>query len=179
MNDINDWMDSYENVCPVCGKVFLTGLGREWGWRYRGSNYCSYKCMRHVEIRHLAQAGRRYDLAPWRHLSYSGNQVRRDVTRIRRLNRSAKEALEASKLSGGIEAEALESTSKQLALEAQKIWRYYKAGASLLSAEKQAVLHEITSGEEPKRIAYRHDWDTDLLAVKLCIIFEELAQSLA
>lgn len=179
MNDLNDWLDREENVCPVCGKVFLTCMGREWGWRYRGSNYCSYKCMRHVEIRHLAEQGHAYNLAPWKDLSCSGNMVRRDVTRVRRLNRSAKEALAASKLAGGVEAEALEATSRDLAMQADRIWRPYKASVSLLSREKQVVLGEVTAGEEPKRIAIRHDWDTDLLAVKLCIIFEELAKQLA
>lgn len=178
MNDMNDWMDSYENVCPVCGKVFLTGLGREWGWRYRGSNYCSYKCMRHVEIRHLVKAGHHYDLTPWEHLSSTGNSVRKDVTRVRRLNRSAKEALAASRLAGGVEAEELQRVAETLKGQADRIWGGYQLPSSLLSREKQSVLREVTEGDEPKKIAFRHDMDTDLLAVKLCIIFEEIAKQM-
>ena len=36
-----EYLTMEDNVCPVCGKQFATVVGREWGWHYKGSKYCS------------------------------------------------------------------------------------------------------------------------------------------
>ena len=79
---------------------------------------------------------------------------------------------------GGVEAEELQRVAETLKGQADRIWGGYQLSSSLLSREKQSVLREVTEGDEPKKIAFRHDMDTDLLAVKLCIIFEEIAKQM-
>ncbi|MBQ9145714.1 MAG: hypothetical protein IJX70_04605 [Clostridia bacterium] len=78
---MNVFWESAEHICPVCGKRFYV-MGQEWGWSYYGSRYCSYHCMRHVEVRFGTRTGEKH-----KPLDLAGKKVLCEMRLLRSLSR--------------------------------------------------------------------------------------------
>ena len=167
-----DYLTMDENVCPVCGKVFYTVMGREWGWGYKGSRYCSYHCMRHVEIRHRVQMGwQRNPLCRKDDLSAAAREVAEELTCLRHLRRAADELGEAARgdrslapLGNGVEAKA----DERLAM-----WQ--PLFDALDEGKKRLAYALFVDGLPARKVAEAMDVDVDLLSTKLRLLYEKLA----
>ncbi len=170
-----DYLTMEENVCPVCGKLFYTVTGREWGWRYKGSNYCSYHCMRHVEIRHRVDMGwQKNTLGRDFHLlSADAKGVAERLIRLRHLKRAATELKGAKGQDRALSAIA--KRVEQLSAEATARWQ--PAFDALDDRSRRIAYALFVDGAAVNRLAQDLDIDLDLLVTKLAIVYEALARA--
>lgn len=87
---MQEYVSMVENVCPICGKRFMTSIDRAWGWNWKGSMYCSYHCMRHVEIRYRVMKGMQKNTL-WKAdaMSDGARQMWDELLRLRHLTLAA------------------------------------------------------------------------------------------
>ena len=174
-----DYLTMDENVCPVCGKVFYTALGRDWGWRYKGNNYCSYHCMRHVEVRHRLSQG-------WADRNYNGyiydvgdeaKRVAATLRTVRHLKQAERHLMQAAGEQEGNTQKAITQIGNRVSSMAQSMWETHRGAVEDLDAPKRRLTEAIFWRAEPLwQVAAGEHIDTDLLAVKLCLVYNEIAR---
>ena len=172
-----DYLTLDENVCPVCGKVFYTALGRDWGWSYKGNNYCSYHCMRHIEVRHRLRMGWAesnwhrtvYDLSP------AASVVAADMKAMRHAVQAARHLAAASMAPTMAAASGLGRQSADLV---QPILDRHKVGLEALDMAQRHLMEDLFVKARPiGQVAGERHIDTDLLGVKLCMAYETMAKA--
>lgn len=174
-----DYLTMDENVCPVCGKQFYTVTGREWGWSYKGSKYCTYHCMRHVEVRHRVRMGWQHNtLAAEVTLSPDAKAVADALRRVRAVQRAAHTLL-ACEVQGTTDHEtAVRALTKRVCTAGEDMLsRYLPYLDRLPPAQKRLAYALFVDAEAVDKVCAELDMDTDLLAVKVCHIYEALAEA--
>ena len=175
-----DYLTMDENVCPVCGKIFYTALGRDWGYSYKGNNYCSYHCMRHIEVRHRMRMGwadthyRRtvYDVGP------AANAVGKDLRALRHLVKAADHLQQAADLQGGEEGKRYGMLMRRTAVAADDLLARYRLSLDSLEPAMQDLAQALFVEARPIwQVAADHHIDTDLLGVKLCLLYRAIASA--
>ena len=168
-----DYLTMDENVCPVCGKVFHTVVGREWGWTYKGSRYCSYHCMRHVEIRHRVAMGWQNNPLVGNALTPKALGIAKELVKLRALRKAY---LELTAVTDGRDAAfaALTKRVGQLAENALSEWddRFERLG----EGKKRIALELFVEAKPLEAVALEMDIDGDLLTTKVHLIYEALAR---
>ena len=170
-----DYLTMDENVCPVCGKVFHTIVGRDWGWSYKGSKYCSYHCMRHVEVRHRVAMGWQQDVVinGASDLTSCAATVAKELNKMRVLRKTFAELWAV-----------VDGTDKPLAAVVKRIGQMGESALvqwedklDLLDESKKRIAYRyFVEGESLGEVALALDIDCDLLATKLRLIYETLAK---
>ena len=169
-----DYLTMDENVCPVCGKVFNTVSGREWGWSYKGSRYCSYHCMRHVETRHRVAMG--WDKPPSGTAQKGSDEVLavyKGLLKMRALAR-AYHILEDNLGGEDVALAAVTKRIGQLGRLAQARWAPQLE--TLDAAKRRLAWALFVEGRPVSEVALELDIDSDLVAVKVNRICEALAK---
>ena len=173
-----DYLTMDENVCPVCGKVFYTALGRDWGYSYKGNNYCSYHCMRHIEVRHRMRMGWAethyqrplYDIGP------KANAIAADMRALRHLVQAANHLTQAARQQKGAAQGALDDLVRRTDMQAgQLLARYNRPLQGLDSAQRDLVQDLFVQARPVWQVAADRHIDTDLLGVKLCMAYQAMA----
>lgn len=170
-----DYLTMDENVCPVCGKVFHTVIGREWGWTYKGSRYCAYHCMRHVEVRHRVRMGwQRNPLTRcWDTLSPRAKEVAEQLMRCRHLTKALHELNAAASPD-----RTITSVCKRLAVLVDEAQSAVALMLQALDAPRRNLANALfVEGLPLTQVALDLDIDTDLLDVKMCKIYEAVAEA--
>ena len=169
-----DYLTMDENVCPVCGKVFHTFVGREWGWTYKGSKYCSYHCMRHVEIRHRASMGwEKVPLAKGMDgLSPKEGAVAKELIKLRAL-RMAYASLSAAPTSD----KAVAAVAERVRQLGEGLLSKWEDKFNQLDEGKKRIAYMLfVEGQSIDAVALAMDVDTDLMEIKLHLIYGALAR---
>ena len=171
-----DYLTLDENVCPVCGKVFYTALGRDWGYSYKGNNYCSYHCMRHIEVRHRLRMG--WAESNWHRTTYDLSPAAGDVAADLKAMRHAVQAarhLASACLAPSVDPIA-STLGRQTADLVQPILDRHKAGLESLDVAQRHLIEDLFVKARPiAQVAGERHIDTDLLGVKLCMAYETMA----
>ena len=171
-----DYLTMDENICPVCGKIFYTALGRDWGYSYKGSNYCSYHCMRHVEMRHRIRMGwdQRNWLLPTYPIDAAARQVAEDMRAIRHWAQAARNLMHAT-ASSADPCDAMDMASAALAHQRDLMARYAPVMQALDGAQRDLMEELFFEAKPVWQVAADRHIDTDLLGVKLCQAYQSMA----
>jgi hypothetical protein len=170
-----DYLSMEENVCPVCGKMFNTAIGREWGWSYKGSRYCSYHCMRHIEIRHRIEMG--WQNTPYR-LSVAaldGEQMKvaEGLIRLRHLRKAYDEMSQVQEGDQG----ALSAVTNRIGQQYASAVEHWRDAINRLDDKKRRLAEVVFVEAVPlEKVARDMDIDTDLLQTKLHLLYVTLAK---
>ena len=170
-----DYLTMDENVCPVCGKVFHTFVGRDWGWTYKGSKYCTYHCMRHVEVRHRVAMG--WDKATpvkgMEGLTPKAADVARELVKLRALQKAYCGMREAED-DRDVTYAAMAKCVGQLAAVHLAKWQ---DKFDKLDEGKKRIAYQVFVEAKPlAAVALEMDIDCDLLTTKTHLIYEALAR---
>ena len=174
-----DYLTMDENVCPVCGKVFYTALGREWGWSYKGNHYCSYHCMRHVEVRHRVRQG--WAKNNWQNTTYpvgkDAQKIAADMRSLRHLAKAADHLAKAAAEQEGAMKVDLALLGEKTDEMGQRLWSKHSTAIDKLDTAKQKLVYDLFCDAKPLwQVAADRNIDTDLLGVKLCVTYEAMAR---
>lgn len=169
-----DYLTMDENVCPVCGKVFLTVIGRDWGWTYKGSKYCTYHCMRHVEVRYRVRKG--WEDTPYgRRTEELGKQAKRAYKSLMRMRALRKAYLEMGQTTDG-EDKALKTLVKRIGELGDAALSEWAPRMDKLDEGKRKLAAALfVDGKSVEEVARDLDIDTDLMWVKINLVCEALA----
>ena len=168
-----DYLTMDENVCPVCGKVFHTVVGREWGWTYKGSKYCTYHCMRHVEIRHRVAMGWQNNPLVGDALSPKAAEVAKQLVKLRALRKAYVEMA----LAEGREDEAYLSMANRVGqLAERELDKWEDRFARLEEGKRRIAVAVFVEARPLEKVAAEMDIDVDLLETKLRLIYEALVR---
>ncbi len=165
---MQDYVSMVENVCPICGKRFLTPIDRVWGWNWKGSTYCSYHCMRHVEMRYRIGRGlQKNTLWQLDDLSDGAKDVWDDMLKLRRLTLAAASLQKAS------------CTKEWRAVEKKRneLLGQYAAAIRALPDRLRYVIDDLClEGKSTMDVLTTLDCDGDVLKAKLGSAMESMSE---